>query len=378
MDGPSATAVGLRILYEHLFEVLGFEIMIICITIFATWRVVDSDVAQELYDDEGLGPILPVTSGGDAPSQPDDSLVMALVPAPVDDQTGCCVALTMPVTCSIGLLTMYFFPNAFAIFLVIYLLVIGTFGIVLGAKPAVNMLVRQLSDTALSVRLPCCSWVTAVDFACFLAALSIVFFGVATGNHVLHNVTATGVIITGLKFFRMPSVRVASLLLLGVFFYDIFWVFFSEGIFGKNVMEEAVMQPATNPIHAASEALHVESSWISERLSPPVAITSDFFILGLGDILLPGTLIVLSLRYDLQRCGTWRGGFWIASLLGYVVGSLVSTASVFVFMRGQPALLYLVPSTLGATLALAWYRGELRSFWSSNSPNVLRHPRTTA
>ena len=30
---------------------------------------------------------------------------------------------------------------------------------------------------------------------------------------------------------------------------------------------------------------------------------------------------------------------------------------------GQPALLYIVPCTLGTVLLLGWWRGELRSLW---------------
>lgn len=32
-------------------------------------------------------------------------------------------------------------------------------------------------------------------------------------------------------------------------------------------------------------------------------------------------------------------------------------------MQGQPALLYLIPCTMGLCMALAWVRGELHGMW---------------
>ena len=39
-----------------------------------------------------------------------------------------------------------------------------------------------------------------------------------------------------MQFCRLSSLKVASSLLILAFFYDIFWVFISSSIFGKNVM----------------------------------------------------------------------------------------------------------------------------------------------
>ena len=43
-----------------------------------------------------------------------------------------------------------------------------------------------------------------------------------------------------------------------------------------------------------------------------------------------------------------------------------------VFKSGQPALLYLVPSLLGTTGALAWRRRELGWLWSMPEPSELK------
>ena len=36
-------------------------------------------------------------------------------------------------------------------------------------------------------------------------------------------------------------------------------------------------------------------------------------------------------------------------------------------VEGQPALLYIVPTTLGANAARGWWRGEFRSLWSGEA-----------
>ena len=39
-------------------------------------------------------------------------------------------------------------------------------------------------------------------------------------------------------------------------------------------------------------------------------------------------------------------------------------------VKGQPALLYLVPCTLGPAVFLAWYRGELKLLWRLRGSDV--------
>jgi len=50
--------------------------------------------------------------------------------------------------------------------------------------------------------------------------------------------------------------------------------------------------------------------------------------------------------------GYGLGLFWTYVALNLMVGS------------GQPALLYIVPCTLGTVLILGWWRGELKSLWT--------------
>lgn len=50
-------------------------------------------------------------------------------------------------------------------------------------------------------------------------------------------------------FIRVPNLKLLVLLLTLLFFYDIFWVFYSSYFFGSNVMEKVATQKTSNPIN---------------------------------------------------------------------------------------------------------------------------------
>lgn len=145
-------------------------------------------------------------------------------------------------------------------------------------------------------------------------------------------------------------------------------------------------------------------------------------MLGLGDVVLPGIVIGLALRFDLYLfylrrqkttpatatspekiekpqyfplAGRWSDHFWThsltgrplwtssrealskpeapftfpktyfkASLVGYVLGLLATLGVMIVWNHAQPALLYLVPGVLGSIWLTALVRGELSLMWN--------------
>jgi minor histocompatibility antigen H13 len=138
-------------------------------------------------------------------------------------------------------------------------------------------------------------------------------------------------------------------------------------------------------------------------------------MVGLGDIVLPGIMIGLALRFDLYLhylrlqtfsrsrteggitktearkalwrpvSGRWADMFWIhaakhvkgvqkpsthfakpyfyASLAGYIVGLITTIIAMHVSGHGQPALLYLVPGVLGSLILTALWRNETKAMW---------------
>ncbi|CAI5464115.1 unnamed protein product [Closterium sp. Yama58-4] len=63
------------------------------------------------------------------------------------------------------------------------------------------------------------------------------------------------------------------------------------------------------------------------------------------------------------------GYVWVAAV-GYAVGLVAALAAGVLTRSPQPALLYLVPSTLGPVSLVAWRRGELADLWDG-SPGLM-------
>ena len=137
----------------------------------------------------------------------------------------------------------------------------------------------------------------------------------------------------------------------------------------------------------------VESSFMSallkrvRTLTYPAKIVVPSFsahgywhFLGLGDIVLPGMLASLCLRFDtdvaagglpcastgatgLHHRVRGRNVYLHTCLLGYVGGMVAANWAVYTFEVAQPALLYLCPATLVSVVLAARWRGDLRAFW---------------
>lgn len=93
-------------------------------------------------------------------------------------------------------------------------------------------------------------------------------------------------------------------------------------------------------------------------------------ILGFGDVLLPGLLGVYSRTFDLyHNLDIWQSYFW-PTVVGYAVGLMLTYIALWFEIggsQGQPALLYLIPCTLGLTLLLAMSRKHLTLMCSNNA-----------
>jgi minor histocompatibility antigen H13 len=66
-------------------------------------------------------------------------------------------------------------------------------------------------------------------------------------------------------------------------------------------------------------------------------------LLGLGDVVIPGTLVALAYRLDMHMKQKGKGGgeYLKATIVGYFVGLSMAFAAMHVFRAAQPALLYL-------------------------------------
>ena len=89
----------------------------------------------------------------------------------------------------------------------------------------------------------------------------------------------------------------------------------------------------------------------------------NFSMLGLGDVVVPGLFLALLLRFDVAQKRRGRP-FFRFTLLAYSLGLAVTLYVMFRFDAAQPALLYLVPSCLGAAAFVGLCRGEFSQFAS--------------
>jgi len=88
---------------------------------------------------------------------------------------------------------------------------------------------------------------------------------------------------------------------------------------------------------------------------------AELAMLGLGDIVLPGIVVALLLRFDIHNGRTSKPYFWYfwATYIAYILGLLFTIVVMHTFKSAQPALLYLVPAVLLTPIMVAVVRGEL-------------------
>ena len=154
-----------------------------------------------------------------------------------------------------------------------------------------------------------------------------------------------------LRSLRLPSFKIAALLLSLAAANDVFWVF---------------IQPRIT--RAPSVMVTVASATPSLVLLAPglrAGPHAPFFMLGFGDVALPGLAVAAAARWDAVRAQPpWTAG---AGVGGYVVGLALT---FFALLRGvgggagQPALLYLCPCVLAAVGAAAGVRGQAAAAWA--------------
>ena len=175
------------------------------------------------------------------------------------------------------------------------------------------------------------------------------------GNYSLNNLLACLIGGDVLRLIRIRSYSTVSVLLIGLLFYDVFWVFGSPSVVGDNVM-----------MSVATQNLPLGPSRLLFPISNAAGSRFPYSLLGLGDIVIPATFTSLMLRFDLWKnrekeepplkAGT---PLFITSLASYSIGLIAASYANAVTKQGQPALLYLVPAMLGGSVLVAALRGDV-------------------
>jgi len=178
-------------------------------------------------------------------------------------------------------------------------------------------------------------------------------------NFIVNNVFGLSFCLLGIRMVGLNSIKVGAIMLIGLFFYDVFWVFGSKSIFGSNVM--------------VSVAMGVEAPiklMFPRDLSGCGTLRSS--MLGLGDIVVPGIFISFLAKWDAVKIGEKAADSFVylnTVMVAYFF-SLVTTVGIMLFFNAaQPALLYIVPFVLITTCVVAASRGELKALWAFEIPD---------
>jgi minor histocompatibility antigen H13 len=178
------------------------------------------------------------------------------------------------------------------------------------------------------------------------ASIAIAVWYIKANHWSANNLLGIAFAIQGIEMISLGSFLNASILLCGLFFYDIFWVF------GTDVMV-TVAKSFDGPI---------------KLLFPRGGDGVPPSLLGLGDIVIPGIFIAMMLRFDyhraLEQSKPLSKVYFNTSMVGYFAGLSLTVAIMTIFHAAQPALLYLVPTCLLSTIGVAFFRGELKQLIS--------------
>ncbi|XP_030623312.1 minor histocompatibility antigen H13 isoform X1 [Chanos chanos] len=199
------------------------------------------------------------------------------------------------------------------------------------------------------------------DLVCLAISSVVGVWYVLKKHWIANNLFGLAFALNGVELLHLNNVSTGCILLGGLFVYDVFWVF------GTNVMV-TVAKSFEAPIK-----LVFPQDLLERGLD-----ASNFAMLGLGDIVIPGIFIALLLRFDVSLKKNSRTYFY-TSFLAYIFGLGLTIFVMHTFKHAQPALLYLVPACVGFPVVVALVKGELTELFSyESSDEVLPHtPRLT-
>jgi len=310
--------------------------------------------------------------------------------------------IAFPIISSFVLILLFYH---FWLFQYMLLLVLG-----LGAFSAVSDILRFALHHVLSSK----TKERVIDLISIVLTLFVLYLWAVHGNFVAHDVIGCSLCASFISILRFPNLKTASLCLLLLFFYDFFWVFWSEGIFKKNVMVEVASKQASSPIQFLGEkfgvallkAANAKIELPLKLLIPSGDGSGRYTLLGLGDIAMPGILCSLALRCDRSRTssassssssssspssssslsaaeaaelsielksgGEVSGAFGSSAsprlfhfaVTGYALGLSLAFGASFSSGKAQPALVYIVPVLLLFLAARAKVEGVLPLLWS--------------
>ncbi|KAL3227030.1 hypothetical protein MRX96_024393 [Rhipicephalus microplus] len=181
-----------------------------------------------------------------------------------------------------------------------------------------------------------------------------------------------------LRVIRMPNLKICTMFLTILFFYDIFFVFITPYFIPPKVIHNTTASFVDAAGRGDSIMVEVARGGGSKEQIPMLmrvprfgnhdisVCLNPYSLLGFGDIVVPGLLIAFLRGFDLIKVGGCL--YFPVVLIFYGLGLLATFAALYLMRMSQPALLYLVPFTVIPALIIARCRGELDDIWSGKMP----------
>lgn len=272
------------------------------------------------------------------------------------------VVIFVGASCGMLLALYFLYKLFFYIILSIFCLVAS-----IGTQRVLDLLVACLPIRlpALPLTLPLVGRLTLWSMLCAALAVGLTVcwavYRKASNAWIGQDMLSICFLLSTIQFIRLPSLKIASILLGAFLLYDVFFVFVTPLITSSH---DSVMVTAATGGSGNDETLPLVI--IIPRFSLPRCLSGSS-MLGFGDIIMPSLLVSFCRGVDLSLrprhpdyvTRTASNAYFLAGVLGYVLGLLLTYGALMLTNAAQPALLYLVPCTLGATWLVGWRRGQL-------------------
>lgn len=181
-------------------------------------------------------------------------------------------------------------------------------------------------------------------------------FSSRSTNWLVSNLIAFCFTVSAINQLQFGKFNLVIGLLSALFFYDIYFVFFTE------IME------------TVATGLSIPIKFIFPKNGD---LPQKFLLIGLGDLVLPGSFLSLCLRFDyyqfyqsnkipFHHLNPIPKPYFITGLLSYVLSLIITTIVMHVTKSGQPALLYIVPCLFLGISYQAWKHGQFTELWQFN------------
>jgi len=199
---------------------------------------------------------------------------------------------------------------------------------------------------------------TVIHLVTLFISLILTAYYVATKNWIASNIFGLAFAFNAIQMLSIDSFKTGMILLSGLFFYDIFWVFGTE-----------VMVTVAKSFDAPIKVVWPKQ-WFG--LSPDE--TMQFTMLGLGDIVIPGIYVALCLRFDhnlylkknpnAKKYSAFPTPYFNTCFTAYIMGLVTTIVIMHTFKAAQPALLYLSPACILSVLVTGIVKNQLKEVFN--------------